>query len=588
MEKGNISVNTENIFPVIKKWLYSDQDIFIRELVSNCADAISKHQSLVQSGDAESVDEAPKIRIILNKTDRTLAFEDNGIGMTADEVKKYINQIAFSGAEEFLRRYEGKDEKNTIIGHFGLGFYSAFMVSDQVTIDSLSYQKDATPIHWTCDGSTEYELTEGTRDSLGTRVTLTISEDANAFLEADTIRGTLDKYCGFLPYEIYFEDGETDEPRPLNDTDPLWNKKPSECTREEYLSFYHKLFADLSDPLFWIHLNVEYPFHLKGILYFPKLKHQFESSEGQIKLYNNQVFVADNIREVIPEFLLLLKGVIDCPDLPLNVSRSFLQNDGTVRRMSAHITKKVADKLTSLYNTEREQFESYWPDISPFVKYGCMREEKFLEKVENILLVKTEKGEYTTFVSACEDQEKIFYASDEYAQAAYLEQFKKQGKSALILDSFIDPHFISFWEMKHPKTRFARIDSELPESGEVADNEELLAWFTAAVNDEKIKVELKALSDEELPAIVLLSEQSRRMLEMGISFGMTDAAEKFPEQLTLVVNTKNAIVGKINADNHKTYCPQIFDLAMLTHRPLSSAKMSAFLKRSYEILNGHE
>lgn len=587
MEKGNISVNTENIFPVIKKWLYSDQDIFVRELVSNCADAISKHQSLVQSGDAEATDEKPKIRVILNKTDRTLAFDDNGIGMTAEEVKKYINQIAFSGAEEFLRKYEDKDEKNTIIGHFGLGFYSAFMVSDQVTIDTLSYQKGAAPVHWACDGSTEYELTDGNRDGIGTRVTLTIAEDANEFLEADTIRATLDKYCGFLPYEIYFEDGETDEPRPLNDTDPLWNKKPSECTRDEYLSFYHKLFADLNDPLFWIHLNVEFPFRLKGILYFPKLKHQFESSEGQIKLYNNQVFVADNIREVIPEFLLLLKGVIDCPDLPLNVSRSFLQNDGTVRRMSSHITKKVADRLTGLYNNEREQFESYWEDIAPFVKYGCMRDEKFLEKVENILLVKTVKGEYTTFVSATEDKEKIFYASDEKGQATYLEQFEKQGKEALILDSFIDPHFISFWEMKHPKTRFARIDSELAETAATAENEELLAWFTAAVNDEKIQVSLQELSDPELPAIVLLSEQSRRMLEMGISFGMADAAEKFPEQLTLVVNTKNPIIGKITAENHDTYCRQIFDLAMLAHRPLSAEKMGAFLKRSYEILNGN-
>lgn len=586
MEKGNISVNTENIFPVIKKWLYSDQDIFIRELVSNCADAISKLKSLVQSGAAEASDEQPKIRVILNKTDRTLAFDDNGLGMTADEVKKYINQIAFSGAEEFLRKYEGDDEKNTIIGHFGLGFYSAFMVADMVTIDTLSYQKDARAVHWVCDGSTEYELTDGTRDSVGTRVTLSVSEDANAFLEADTVRATLDKYCGFLPYEIYFEDGETDEPRPLNDTDPLWNKKPSECTKDEYLSFYHKLFVDLNDPLFWIHLNVEYPFRLKGILYFPKLKHQFESSEGQIKLYNNQVFVADNIREVIPEFLLLLKGVIDCPDLPLNVSRSFLQNDGTVRRMSSHITKKVADRLTSLYETEREQFEEYWEDISPFVKYGCMRDEKFLEKVEKILLVKTVKGEYTTFVSATEDKEKIFYASDEKGQATYLEQFEKQGKDALILDSFIDPHFISFWEMKHPKTRFARIDSELAETGESAENAELAAWFTSAVNDEKITVSLQALSDSELPAIVLLSEQSRRMLEMGISFGMADAAEKFPEQLTLVVNTKNPLIGKINADNHETYCRQVVDLAMLAHRPLSSERMHAFLKRSYEILNG--
>ncbi|MBQ1935528.1 MAG: molecular chaperone HtpG [Clostridia bacterium] len=587
MEKGNISVNTENIFPVIKKWLYSDQDIFIRELVSNCADAISKHKSLVQSGDAEATDEKPKIRVILNKTDRTLAFDDNGIGMTAEEVKKYINQVAFSGAEEFLRKYENSDEKNTIIGHFGLGFYSAFMVSEQVTIDTLSYQKGATPVHWVCDGSTEYEMTEGTRDEMGTRVTLTIAEDANEFLEADNIRATLDKYCGFLPYEIYFEDGETDEPRPLNDTEPLWNKKPSECTRDEYLSFYHKLFVDLSDPLFWIHLNVEYPFRLKGILYFPKLKHQFESSEGQIKLYNNQVFVADNIREVIPEFLLLLKGVIDCPDLPLNVSRSFLQNDGTVRRMSSHITKKVADRLTGLYNNEREQFEEYWEDIAPFVKYGCMRDEKFLEKVENILLVKTVKGEYTTFVSATEDKEKIFYASDEKGQATYLEQFEKQGKEALILDSFIDPHFLSFWEMKHPKTRFARIDSELAEDAATAENEELKAWFTEAINDEKIQVSLQELSDPELPAIVLLSEQSRRMLEMGISFGMADAAEKFPEQLTLVVNTKNEIVGKITAENHDTYCHQIFDLAMLAHRPLSSEKMGAFLKRSYEILNGN-
>lgn len=588
MEKGNISVNTENIFPVIKKWLYSDQDIFIRELVSNCADAISKRLSLIQSGSAEAMDEQPKIRVILNKTDRTLAFDDNGLGMTAEEVKKYINQIAFSGAEEFLKKYEDSEDKNTIIGHFGLGFYSAFMVADWVTIDTLSYQKEATAVHWTCDGSTEYELTDGNRDGVGTRVTLQIAEDANSFLEADTIRATLDKYCGFLPYEIYFEDGETDEPRPINDTDPLWNKKPSECTREEYLSFYHKLFADLNDPLFWIHLNVDFPFRLKGILYFPKLKHQFESSEGQIKLYNNQVFVADNIREVIPEFLLLLKGVMDCPDLPLNVSRSFLQNDGTVRRMSSHITKKVADKLTSLYNNEREQYEEYWEDIAPFVKYGCMRDEKFLEKVQNTLLVKTVHGEYTTFVSATEGKDKVFYASDEKGQATYLEQFEKQGKEALILDSFIDPHFISFWEMKHPDTRFARIDSELAESAENTENEELSAWFKEAVGEEKVEVRLQELSDKDLPAIVLLSEQSRRMFEMGVSFGMTDVAEKFPEQLTLVINTQNPLIGKINAENHARYCRQIYDLAMLAHRPLPAEKMTAFLKRSYEILNADD
>lgn len=588
MEKGNISVNTENIFPVIKKWLYSDQDIFIRELVSNCADAISKRLSLIQSGAAEAMDEQPKIRVILNKTDRTLAFDDNGLGMTAEEVKKYINQIAFSGAEEFLKKYEDSEDKNTIIGHFGLGFYSAFMVADWVTIDTLSYQKEATAVHWTCDGSTEYELSDGNRDGVGTRVTLQIAEDANSFLEADTVRAILDKYCGFLPYEIYFEDGETDEPRPLNDTNPLWNKKPSECTREEYLSFYHKLFADLNDPLFWIHLNVDFPFRLKGILYFPKLKHQFESSEGQIKLYNNQVFVADNIREVIPEFLLLLKGVMDCPDLPLNVSRSFLQNDGTVRRMSSHITKKVADKLTSLYNNEREQYEEYWEDIAPFVKYGCMRDEKFLEKVQNTLLVKMVHGEYTTFVSATEGKDKVFYASDEKGQATYLEQFEKQGKEALILDSFIDPHFISFWEMKHPDTRFARIDSELAESAENTENEELSAWFKEAMGEEKVEVRLQELSDKDLPAIVLLSEQSRRMFEMGVSFGMTDAAEKFPEQLTLVINTQNPLIGKINAENHARYCRQIYDLAMLAHRPLPAEKMTAFLKRSYEILNADD
>jgi len=622
-ESGSISVQTENIFPVIKKWLYSDKDIFLREMVSNACDAISKLKKLVSIGEAKVPDDTKYcIKVIFDKENKTIQIVDNGIGMTAEEVKKYINQIAFSGAEDFLQKYKAsKDEGSEIIGHFGLGFYSAFMVSDKVEIDTLSYQDGATAVKWTCDGGTEYELSDSDRTERGTTVTLHIAEDSLEFLDEFRIREILLKYCSFLPVEIYLEnanspkkdeknkkeDKEPEAPEPINDTNPLWLKKPADCTDEEYKEFYRKVFHDFNEPLFWIHLNVDYPFNLKGILYFPKLKHEFETMEGQIKLYNNQVFVADNIKEVIPEFLMLLKGVIDCPDLPLNVSRSFLQNDGYVNKVSSHITKKVADKLTSLFNTERENYNRYWDDINPFVKYGCLRDDKFYEKVKDIIIFKTINNEYVTLKQYLEKNEskhknQVFYVSDERQQSQYIKLFKEQGLEAVYMPALIDNHFISFLEMKESGVKFNRIDSDLSDSLKDKDssNEEdkkkaqeiLEKIFKETLNNDKLKVQVEDLKLESMPAMILLSEHSRRMQEMSKMFGNMDMAGMFPEEQTLVLNRKNNLIKMIIAfdgkddkkETVKMICEQIYDLALLSHKQLEAEAMSRFIERSNRIL----
>jgi molecular chaperone HtpG len=485
---GNISINTENIFPIIKKWLYSDKDIFLRELISNGCDAISKLKRISSIGEANIPEETRyKVTVSVNKENKTLKIIDNGIGMTGEEIDKYINQVAFSGAEDFISKYKDKmDESNQIIGHFGLGFYSAFMASDKVEIDTLSYIEGSEPVKWICEGGTEYEITSSERNDRGTTITLFVSEDSKEFLEEYKLREIIQKHCSFLPVEIYIENENTKdddndkEKQPLNDTKPLWLKSPKDCTEEEYKEFYKKVFLDFIEPLFWIHLNVDYPFNLKGILYFPKLKHEFEATEGQIKLYNNQVFVADNIKEVIPEFLLLLKGVVDCADLPLNVSRSFLQKDSNVMKISRHIVNKVSDKLTTLYKNERDNYNGFWDNIHIFIKYGCLRDHKFYEQVKDIILFKTIRGEYVTLKQYLEankekHENKVFYVNDEKQQSQYIKLFKEHDLDAIILNTTIDNHFISFLEMNESGVKFNRIDSDLSEtlkSEEIDNNED--------------------------------------------------------------------------------------------------------------------
>jgi len=617
-ETGNISINTENIFPIIKKWLYSDKDIFLRELISNSSDAISKLKKLVAIGEADIPgDEKYQIRVLFNKDAKTLKIEDNGIGMTEEEVKKYINQIAFSGAKDFLEKYKDKADEAQIIGHFGLGFYSAFMVADRVQIDTLSYQKDAQAVRWVSEGGTEYEISESDRSQRGTTVTLYLSQDSVEFADEYKLREVILKYCSFMPYEIYLineaqkdkdkKDKEKEELKPLNDTNPLWLKNAKDCTEDEYKEFYKKVFMDYNDPLFWIHLNMDYPFRLKGILYFPKLKHEFETVEGQIKLFYNQVFVADNIKEIIPEFLLLLKGVIDCPDLPLNVSRSFLQNDGYVKKISGHITKKVADKLTSLYENERENYNKYWDDIHPFVKYGCMREEKFYEKVKDIVIYKTINGEYVTLKEYLErnkdkHENKVFYVTDERQQAQYIKMFKDNGMEAVILPTLIDTSFIQFLEMKETNVKFNRIDADISDSlkdngedKEIGKNakEALEKLFKDVLHNDKLKIQVEGLKTSNVPGIILLSEQSRRLQEMSRMFGGNMNVENmFPSEETLVLNSKNELVKmlvKLNEKEEKKedlalICQQIYDLAMMSHRQLDSEAMTKFIERSNQIL----
>lgn len=622
MAKGNISVDSENLFPIIKKWLYSDKDIFLRELVSNGCDAVTKLKKLASIGEAQ-IDENEKFKVTVSifKDSKKLVISDNGIGMTAEEIDKYINQIAFSGASDFLSKYKEEDDKGSqIIGHFGLGFYSAFMVADSVEIDSLSYQDGAKAAKWTCDGSMEFDLTDGDRTERGTTITLNIAEDSEEFLEESTIRQILHKYCAFLPIEIYVEvpedkhedhcdcghdhdheheDDTPSEPKPINNTTPLWMKKPSECTDEEYKEFYRNVFMDFNEPLFWIHLNVDYPFNLKGILYFPKINHEFAGQEGQIKLYNNQVFVADNVKEVIPEFLMLLKGVIDCPDLPLNVSRSFLQNDGYVKKISSHITKKVADKLASIYNNERENYEKYWDYINIFIKYGCLRDEKFYEKVKDVIIYKDIDGKYLTLDEYLDGKEEkdVYYVSDPQTQSQYINMFKNQGLNAVVLPSMMDTHFISLVEMKQTGVKFKRIDSAI---NDISDNtekddstkeqeEKLIEKFKNEIKDDTLKIEVQSLKDDSIPAVILLGEQSRRMQEMYKAYGqqMAGMADMFHDEFTLVLNSNNSLIKKIdtlNDEDANLVIDHVYDLAKISHSPLPAEQMTKFIERSNKLL----
>lgn len=608
-ESGNISIHTENIFPIIKKWLYSEKDIFLRELVSNSCDAISKFRKLAAMGEAEAAaEEKYAVRVSVNKEKKSLRIIDNGIGMTGEEVKKYINQIAFSGAKDFLEKYKDQTDEGQIIGHFGLGFYSSFMVAERVQIDTLSYVKDAQAVRWTSTGGVDYEMDSSDRGERGTTVTLFMAEDSLEFLDEFKVREVLLKYCSFLPFEIFVEEegakkeeGEEAETA-LNDTHPLWNKAPKDCTEEEYKEFYKKVFHDFNDPLFWIHLNMDYPFNLKGILYFPKLKHEFETSEGQIKLYYNQVFVADNIKEVIPDFMMLLKGVLDCPDLPLNVSRSFLQNDGYVSKISSHITRKVADKLAALFENERDNFNKYWDDINPFVKYGCIREPKFYEKVKDIVIYKTVNGEYTTLKDYLErnrekHENKVFYVTDEKQQAQYIKMFKEHGMEAVILTSLIDSHFISFMEGQESGVKFTRVDSDLSETmkdgeGDRETQESLEKLFKGALGNEALKVQAENLKSQSLSGIILLSEQSRRMQDMSRMFGGMDMRGMFPEEQTLVLNRNNNLIQLLMSlkdkedrkEDVKMICEQVYDLAMMSHKQLDPEAMTRFLERSNKIL----
>ncbi len=623
-ENGNIAVHTENIFPIIKKWLYSDRDIFIRELVSNGCDAVSKLKRLASMGEAKvEENEAYYIQVIVNDKDKTLQFIDNGIGMTAEEVKKYINQVAFSSAEEFAEKFKDqKEEGNDIIGHFGLGFYSAFMVSEKVEIDTLSYQEGAQAVKWISDGGMEYQIDTSSRAERGTTITLYLDKDNEDFSGEFKVGEIVNKYCSFLPVPIYLENAnpeedkeekgeeqETKAPTPINDTNPLWLKKPSECKEEEYKEFYKKVFHDFNDPLFWIHLNVDFPFKLKGILYFPKLKHDFESTEGQIKLFNNQVFVADNIKEVIPEFLMLLKGTIDCPDLPLNVSRSFLQNDGYVQKVSNHITKKVADKLNNLFKNQREDYNKYWQDIHPFIKYGCMRNEKFYDKVKDIIIFKNIQDEYVTLNDYLEKnkekhENKVFYVTDEQQQSQYINMFKEQEMDAILLPSTIDNHFVQLLEMKTENVSFNRIDSDITDSlknaqdeGSEEDNkkmqEELEKLFKEVLGSDQLKIQVENLKSQQVPAMILLSEQSRRMQEMSKMFGGMGMPGIMPQEETLVINKNNKLINSImtlkDVDSKKQQvnmiCQHVYDLAMIGHKQLDAKSMTNFIKRSYEILS---
>ena len=688
VKHGNLSINSENIFPIIKKWLYSDHDIFVRELVSNGCDAITKLKKLEVMGEYTFPEGyKPEIQVIVNPDEKTLKFIDNGIGMTADEVEKYITQIAFSGATQFLEKYKDKTTDDQMIGHFGLGFYSAFMVADEVHIDTLSYTEGAQPVHWSCDGGTEYDIQEGNKNTIGTEITLFLNEDCLEFANEYRMREILEKYCSFMPVHIYLskanapqeyetideselrdddvvvehihEEAKTEEkendkgekevveispakdkvkinkrPVSISDINPLWMKHPNECTDDEYKEFYRKVFMDYKEPLFWIHLNMDYPFNLKGILYFPKINTEYDSIEGTIKLYNNQVFIADNIKEVIPEFLLLLKGVIDCPDLPLNVSRSALQNDGFVQKISEYISKKVADKLTGMCKTDRESYEKYWDDISPFIKYGCIKDAKFAEKMGDYVLFKNLDGKYLTLKDCIEENKKeteeteaqteekkedaaesenkdnaeakepektvIFYVTDEVQQSQYINMFKEAGKDAVILKHNIDSAFISSLEQKHQEVQFLRIDADVHDSlkDEVAEDEKeefqkttdsLVEIFRKELGNEKLDVKVEKLKDENVASMAVLSEENRRMQEMMKMYGMGGMdASMFGSQATLVLNANHPLVQFLvtnkDSENVSIICKQLYDLAMLAHKPLSPEEMTAFVKRSNDIM----
>lgn len=622
--EGQISVNSKNMFPIIKKWLYSDKDIFLREIVSNGCDAIKKLESLQGIGEAQLEDGyQPKVIVTTDSEKKQLIVSDNGIGMTEDEVERYITQIAFSGAEEFLEKYKEKSEESAgIIGHFGLGFYSAFMVSDTVEIETLSYKEGAKPVHWVSAGEDSYEIEDGTRTEHGTTIIMNITEEEQEFLQESRIREILHKYCQFMPYEIYLnphdeerpvydkdgnieknEDGTEKKrivkPLPINDIHPLWLKAPKDCTDEDYKAFYQKVFMDFNEPLFWIHLNVDYPFNLKGILYFPKQLNRMEVMPGQVKLYSNQVFVADNIKEIMPEFLLLLKGVIDCPDMPLNVSRSFLQNDGEVQKIAQHITKKVSDKLHQIFKNDRLSYEKYWNDISAFIKFGCLKDEKFYDRMKDILLFKTIDGEYKTLEEYPKAEgNKIYYVTDENLQAQYISMFKENGLTAAVLTHAIDPHFISLLEYKNPEEmKFLRIDADLGEALKVSqpeaedakkaqeeENNKLIECVKACLPDEKLEYKVESLKATETPAVILLSEYARRIQDMNKVLGESFAPEG---QVTLVLNSENEIVKKIPSlteENRKLVCEHIYDLALMAHKPLSAEQMSKFIARNVKLL----
>ena len=689
VKKGTLSIDSENIFPIIKKWVYSDHDIFVRELVSNGCDAITKLKKLDMMGEYELPEGyKPKIEVIVNPEEKTMKFIDNGLGMTAEEVEEYITQIAFSGATQFLEKYKDKTTEDDMIGHFGLGFYSAFMVADEVQIDTLSYKEGAKPVHWASEGGTEYEMQEGSRTTVGSEITLYLNEDSLEFANEYRAREVLERYCSFMPVEIFLsranaepeydtideadvldtdtvvehiteepKEGEEGEPkqkakivrRPvsISDIHPLWTKNPSECTKEEYIEFYRKVFMDYKEPLFWIHLNMDYPFNLKGILYFPKINTEYESIEGKIKLYNNQVFIADNIKEVIPEFLMVLKGVIDCPDLPLNVSRSALQNDGFVNKVADYISKKVADKLNGMFKTDRENYEKYWDDISPFIKFGCLKDEKFGEKMKDSMLyknlehkyltlediIKEAKGEAEVEEAAKEEAAKneeskagnteaeakseeaestdadaekepektrIFYVTDEVQQSQYINMFKAQGQDAIIMTHNIDSAFITYLEQKHQEVQFLRIDADVHDSlkDEVAEDEKeafqktaesLVEIFRKELGNDKLEVKVEKLKDDKVASMAVLSEENRRMQEMMKMYGMSGMdPSMFGSQATLVLNANHPLVQFLvehkRSKNVPVICKQLYDLAMLAHKPLSPEEMTAFVQRSNEIM----
>ena len=693
-KRGNLSIDSENIFPIIKKWVYSDHDIFVREMISNGCDAITKLKKLDMMGEYELPEGyKPKIEVIVNPEEKTMKFIDNGLGMTAEEVEEYITQIAFSGATQFLEKYKDKTTEDDMIGHFGLGFYSAFMVADEVQIDTLSYKEGAAPVHWASQGGTEYEMQDGNKTTVGTEITLFLNEDSLEFANEYRAREVLEKYCSFMPVEIFLskanaepeyetideedlldtdevvehieeekKEGEEGEPkkkvkivkRPvsISDIHPLWAKNPSECTKDEYIAFYRKVFMDYKEPLFWIHLNMDYPFNLKGILYFPKINTEYDSIEGTIKLYNNQVFIADNIKEVIPEFLMVLKGVIDCPDLPLNVSRSALQNDGFVNKVADYISKKVADKLTGMFKTDRENYEKYWDDISPFIKFGCLKDEKFGEKMKDSMIyknldhkyltledvIKESKGEpdkadeeqaegqaseetkteeaegakaETAEENPAEDEKKeeenkeeekvrIYYVTDEVQQSQYINMFKAQGQDAIILTHNIDSAFITYLEQKHQDVQFLRIDADVHDSlkDEVAEDEKeefqktadsLVEIFRKELNNDKLEVKVEKLKDDKVASMAVLSEQERRMAEMMKMYGMGGMdPSMFGSQATLVLNANHPLVKFLvehkRSKNVPIICKQLYDLAMLAHKPLSPEEMTAFVQRSNEIM----
>lgn len=639
-EKGSLSINSENIFPIIKKWLYSDHDIFIRELVSNGCDAITKLKKLSIMGEyTPQDDEKYSVTVATDSTLKTLTITDNGIGMTADEVKQYINQIAFSGAAQFLEQYKDKTNEDQIIGHFGLGFYSAFMVADKVTIDTLSYKDGASAVHWESEEGTEFEMSDSDRKERGTQITLYLNEDSYEFCNEYRVREVLMKYCSFMPIEIFLinadkkdEDNNADEkdanvvdeavdetsddnadkkekeePKPINDVTPLWTKHPNDCTDDEYKEFYRNVFHDYKEPLFWIHLNMDYPFNLKGILYFPKINTEYDSIEGTIKLYNNQVFIADNIKEVIPEFLMLLKGVIDCPDLPLNVSRSALQNDGFVKKISEYITKKVADKLSGMCKVDRENYEKFWDDISPFIKYGCLKDSKFEEKMKDYIIFKDLDGKYISLkeynpdVTGTKDDKKtIYYVTDEQQQSQYINMFKEQNIPAIILNHNIDQSFITSLEQKDETIKFARIDADITDTfkeevkeGEDADNlkklaDELTDMFRKSLEKDKLEVKVEKLKNENISSMLTVSEEGRRMQDMMKMYGYGGDPSMFGNDETLVLNANNALVKFIadNKDDEKAdiFCKQLYDLAVMANKPLSAQEMTKFIERSNQIM----